>query len=52
MLRLRDIETDDVALFDGSDRTAHRRFRSNVADTESARSAAEAAIGDERHVFR
>src|SRR3569623_3099845 len=28
------IESDDVAILDQGDRTAHRRFRADVADTE------------------
>src|SRR5258705_1919235 len=44
------IDADDVAVLDEADRAADRRLRPDMADAESAGRAAEAAIGDQRHL--
>ena len=45
---LRDVDGDDVALFDEAYRAAYRGFGRYVADGGSARRAGEASVGDER----
>ena len=46
--RLLDVDRDRVAVAHGRDRAAGKRFRRDVADHQSARRAAEAAVGDQR----
>jgi hypothetical protein len=48
---LGNVEGDDVALRDGGDRAAHRRLGRDVPRHEAAGRAAEAAVGEERHVL-
>src|SRR6185312_14630212 len=45
------VELDDVAVLQEPDRAADRRFRTDMADTEAARRAGEAAVGDERDLL-
>src|ERR1700761_5859585 len=41
------IDLDDVAVLQQADRSAHGRFRSDMADAEAAGGAGEPAVGDE-----
>ena len=45
-----DIDDDLIALFHDADRPAQCRLRRHVPDHQPVRAAAEAAVGDERHV--
>src|SRR2546423_1707254 len=46
-----DIDFDRVPVANRGDRTAHRSFRSDMADHQAASRAGEAAIGEQRHRF-
>src|SRR6056300_357171 len=45
------VDADDVAIFNQRDRTAIRRFRANMTDTEAARRAGKAPVRDQRNAF-
>src|SRR5215831_15001914 len=45
------VDGDHVAVLEQADRAADLRFGADMADTEAARAAGEAAVGDERHLL-